>query len=58
MIALDGTTADATLIGKICRGYSITPLGSVVGLARGLIDGLIGGAIIAWLYSYRRLSDD
>ena len=51
IIAFDGATAEITLIGKIYRGYSITPLGSVVGLVWGLVDGLIGGAILAWLYN-------
>ena len=51
IIAFDGPTAEITLIGKIYRGYSITPLGSVIGLAWGLVDGLIGGAIFAWLYN-------
>jgi hypothetical protein len=35
----------------VYRGYSITPLGSVVGLIWGFVDGLIGGAIFAWLYN-------
>jgi len=51
IIAFDGATAEITLIGKIYRGYSITPLGSVIGLAWGLVDGLVGGAIFAWLYN-------
>jgi len=51
IIAFDGATAEVTLIGKVYRGYSITPLGSVIGLIWGLLDGLIGGAIFAWLYN-------
>ena len=60
IIAFDGATAEVTLIGKVYRGYTITPLGSVIGLIWGLMDGLIGGAIFAWLYNVlgsRRASD-
>jgi hypothetical protein len=60
IIAFDGATAEATLIGKVYRGYTITPLGSVIGLIWALLDGLIGGAIFAWLYnllSARRTPD-
>jgi hypothetical protein len=31
--------------------YSITPAGSLIGLIYGVIDGLIVGAGIAWLYN-------
>jgi hypothetical protein len=42
---------DDTIIARIYRGYSITPIGSVVGLAWGLLDGAACGAIFAWLYN-------
>ena len=51
IIAFEGATGDPTLIGRVYRGYTITPLGSVIGLAWALLDGLIGGAIFAWLYN-------
>ena len=51
IIMFDGATGEATLIGKLYRGYSISPAGSVIGLAWGLADGAIGGAIFAWLYN-------
>ena len=51
IIAFDGAVHDATFIGRIYRGYTITPLGSIVGLAWGFGDALIGGAIFAWLYN-------
>ncbi len=51
MIAFDGATGEATLIGKVYRGYSISPVGSLIGLAWALPDGLIGGAIFAWVYN-------
>jgi hypothetical protein len=51
IIAFDGPLPEPTLIGRIYRGYAITPLGSVIGLAWGFFDALIGGAIFAWLYN-------
>lgn len=51
IISFDGISADPTLIGKIYRGYTISPMGSVIGLIWGFFDGLIGGAIFAWLYN-------
>ena len=51
IIAFEGATGDPTLIGRVYRGYSITPLGSVVVFGWGLVDGLIGGAVFAWLYN-------
>ncbi|HUV30566.1 MAG TPA: bacteriophage holin [Acidobacteriota bacterium] len=51
MILFDGASAETTIIGRIYRGYSITPLGSLVGLIWGLVDGLICGAIFGWVYN-------
>ena len=51
IIAIEGTTDEVTFIGRIYRGYSITPLGSVIGLIWAFIDGAIGGAIFAYLYN-------
>ncbi|MHC4123723.1 MAG: bacteriophage holin [Planctomycetota bacterium] len=51
IIAFDGATGDVTFLGRIYRGYSITPAGSVAGLIWGLADGGVGGAIFAWLYN-------
>jgi hypothetical protein len=47
----DGASETPTFIGKVYRGYSVTPVGSVIGLIWGLVDGLVGGALIAWLYN-------
>ena len=51
IIAFDGATGEITLIGRLYRGYSISPFGSIVGLIWAFVDGLIGGAIFAWLYN-------
>jgi len=52
IIAFEGPTGEATLIGRLYRGYTITPLGSLVGLAWGLVDGLFFGAVFGWLYNW------
>jgi len=52
IIAFDGSTGAVPFIGQVYRGYSISPLGSVLGLIWGFPDALIGGAIFAWLYNW------
>ena len=51
IIMFDGATGEPTLIGRLYRGYTISPLGSVIGLVWAFFDALIGGAIFAWLYN-------
>lgn len=51
LIAFEGATGEVTFIGRLYRGYNISPLGSLIGLGWGLVDGAIGGAIFAWLYN-------
>lgn len=51
IIILDGASGDPTWLGQIYRGYSISVGGSFIGLVWGLVDGLIGGAVLAWLYN-------
>ncbi len=51
IIAFDGATGEMTFIGRLYRGYTISPLGSIVGLMWAFVDGVIGGAIFAWLYN-------
>jgi hypothetical protein len=51
VIAFDGATGDLTFIGRVYRGYSISAMGSIAGLIWALVDGLVGGAIFAWLYN-------
>lgn len=51
LIAWEGQTGDPTFFGRLYRGYNISPLGSLIGLAWALPDGLIGGALFAWLYN-------
>jgi hypothetical protein len=51
IMIFEGVTREPTLIGQIYRGFNISPLGSLIGLGWGLVDGLLGGAIFAWLYN-------
>ncbi len=52
IILIDGASDGPTFIGSLYRGYSVTPVGSFIGLVWALVDGLIGGAIFAWLYNW------
>ncbi len=46
-----GPLGSTTFIERIYIGYEFTPVGSVIGFLWGFVDGLIGGAIVAWLYN-------
>ena len=50
VILWDGT-GGGTALARVYRGYDFSPLGSLIGLAWAFPDGLIGGAILAWLYN-------
>ena len=52
IIAFDGSSNEITLIGRLYRGYNISPLGSISGLVWALADGTVGGAIFAALYNW------
>jgi hypothetical protein len=51
IIAFDGATGEATFIARFYRGYNVSAAGSVIGMIWGFVDGLVGGAIFAWLYN-------
>ena len=54
IIAFEGQAApDARppFVGLVYRGYAFTAVGSLVGLVWAFVDGVIGGAILAWLYN-------
>ncbi len=51
IIAFDGATGEPTFLGRLYRGYTISAAGSFVGLVWAFLDGLVGGAIFAWLYN-------
>jgi len=47
----EGATGEITFLGRIYIGYNISLTGSLIGLLWGFFDGMIGGAIFAWLYN-------
>ena len=51
VMAFEGATRDLLVLGHIYRGFNVSPLGSVIGLAWGACDGFGGGLILAWLYN-------
>jgi hypothetical protein len=51
IIAFDGATGQVPFLGHLYRGYSISPIGSFIGLVWALGDGFVGGAVFAWLYN-------
>ncbi|MEC4685997.1 MAG: bacteriophage holin [Nitrospirota bacterium] len=40
-----------TLAESIYPGYSISPVGSFIGLVYGFLDGLVSGFLIGWIYN-------
>lgn len=51
VIAFDGASGAVPFLGRIYRGYTLSPTGSVVGAIWAFLDGLAGGAAFAWLYN-------
>jgi hypothetical protein len=51
VMIFEGATHAPTVLGHIYRGFNISPGGSFIGLVWAFFDGLIGGAIFAWLYN-------
>ena len=51
VIAFEGPIGFISPISHVYRGYTVSPWGSIIGLAWGLADGLVGGAVFAWLYN-------
>jgi hypothetical protein len=50
IMALDGPSKDPTWLGHVYRGYNLTFAGSLIGAVWAFLDGLVGGAVFAWLY--------
>jgi hypothetical protein len=52
LIARGSDTTAPVLLDHFYYGYSVTPLGSLIGLVWGFVCGAICGAILAWLYNF------
>jgi hypothetical protein len=51
LIILYGSSGDTIVLSTFYPGYNVTPLGSLIGLGYGIVDGLVIGAVFAWLYN-------
>ena len=51
LILLEGNNPEPCLLNRLYPGYTMTPVGSLIGMVWGLVDAGIGGAIFAWLYN-------
>lgn len=51
IIAFYGASGASTRLGLFYLGYNVSAVGSIIGLIWGFFDGLISGAIFAWLYN-------
>ena len=47
-----GYSNQETLLSMVYPGLTISPLGSLLGLIYGFFDGVIIGALFAWLYNH------
>jgi len=51
MMLFDGITHEITIIGRMYRGWTLSPVGSLFGLLWGFLDGFLLGLLIAWIYN-------
>lgn len=51
IMLFEGATGQVTVLGHIYRGYNISYAGAFIGLVWAFFDGLICGAIFAWIYN-------
>lgn len=51
VIVFDGTGGRVPLLGLMYRGFTFTPMGSLIGLAWALPDGFVLGLLAAWIYN-------
>jgi hypothetical protein len=47
-----GYSNQETLLSMVYPYFTISPLGSLLGLIYGLFDGIVIGALFAWLYNH------
>jgi len=51
LILLEGSNVAPTFFMRVYPGYSISLVGSLIGLVWGFADGLICGFVFSWLYN-------
>lgn len=52
MMMFGSPGAEPIWLSRIYRGYSLTVPGSLIGGLWAFVDGLLGGAVFAWLYNW------
>ena len=51
MMAFDGATREVMFLGRMYRGFTLSPIGSLVALLWGFLDGFFIGLLVAWIYN-------
>lgn len=51
IILFEGNNVQSIFLSSVYRGYTISPVGSLIGLIWAFLDGWIGGLIFAWVYN-------
>ena len=51
LILLEGNAPEPCWLNRMYPGYTMTPVGSIIGLVWGFVDAGIGSLIFAWLYN-------
>ncbi|MBC8377913.1 MAG: bacteriophage holin [Planctomycetes bacterium] len=51
LVLLEGPEPPRCLLNRMYPGYTMTPLGSIIGMVWGFFDAGIGGLVFAWLYN-------
>lgn len=51
MILFEGVTHEVTLLGRWYRGFTVSPIGSLVALGYGFVDGFFIGLLVAIVYN-------
>lgn len=51
MILFEGVTHEVTLLGRWYRGFTVCPVGSLIALGYGFLDGFLIGLLLAWIYN-------
>ena len=49
--AFEGRRAKPMELGRFYKGYAADPVGGLIGLGWGLVDGVVLGGAFAWLYN-------
>jgi hypothetical protein len=51
IILFEGNNVQSVFLSSVYQGYTISPVGSLIGLVWAAVDGWVGGLIFAWLYN-------